>query len=206
MKVTRFVQSCLLVEEAGSRILIDPSVGEKDNLEKFGKLDAVLYTHEHGDHFDPELTKKFMEQGISVYANESTSKQIANKSNIVKDQKEFDIKGLKIRVLELPHCPMPDGSAGPQNVGYLINQKLFHPGDGINLEGLEVDNLAVPITGPDVSMRDAFDFLKQVKAKIGIPVHYDKLGANAEVYRTFASYFDFPFELKPLKQGESIEL
>lgn len=204
MKITRFTQSCLLIKDGGSRILIDPS--REDSGVDFDKLDAVLYTHEHGDHFDPALTKKFMEQDIPVYANASTSKQIEGKPNVVTDGQGLEIGSFKIKVIELPHCPMPDGSAGPQNTGYLINQKLFHPGDGKEIAGLKVDYLAVPITGPDISMRDAFDFLRQVGAKVGIPIHYDKLGANPEVYKTFAGYFDFPFELMPLKHGESIKI
>ncbi|MBI2592259.1 MBL fold metallo-hydrolase, partial [Candidatus Saccharibacteria bacterium] len=188
----------------GSRILIDPS--REDSGVDFDKLDAVLYTHEHGDHFDPALTKKFMEQGIAVYANPSTTKFIDGQPNIVKDGQEIAAGSFKIKVIELLHCPMPDGSEGPQNTGYLINEKLFHPGDGKELAGLKVDNLALPITGPDISMRDAFDFAKQVGAKIAIPIHYDKLGANPEVYKTFAGYFDFDFTLHPLAYGESIEI
>src|SRR3989344_2736749 len=148
MKITRFTQSCLLIEDNNSKILIDPSGEEKDNLEKFGKLDAILYTHEHGDHFDPELAQKFMERGIPVYANASTAKQMKSQPSVVNDGQEFKAGEMSIKVLELLHCPMPDGSAGPQNTGYLLNQKLFHPGDGKELDGLQVDNLAVPITGP----------------------------------------------------------
>ncbi len=205
MRITRFTQSCLLIEEGGSRIVIDPSGEEVSN--DFGKLDAILYTHEHGDHFDPQLTKKFMEQGIPVYANASTSKLIEGRPNVVQDGQEFKAGNFQIKVIELPHCPMPNGSAGPENVGYLINQKLFHPGDGKDLTGLQVDYLAVPITGPDVSMRDAFDFLRQVKAKVGIPIHYDKLGAKPDVYKTFAGYFpEFKFTIHPLAHGESLDI
>src|SRR3989344_8709203 len=205
MRITRFTQSCLLVEDGGSRILIDLS-GE-DSAVDFGKLDAVLYTHEHADHFDPALCKKFMWQGIAVYANASTAKQIEGQRNVVKDGQEFKAGSFQIKVIELPHCLMADGSPGPQNVGYLINAKLFHPGDGTELEGLQVDNLAVPITGPDVSMRDAFDFLRQVGAKVGVPIHYDKLGAKPEVYKIFAGYFpQFKFEIHPLSYGGSLEL
>ncbi|MBI2008915.1 MBL fold metallo-hydrolase [Candidatus Saccharibacteria bacterium] len=204
MKITRYTQSCLLIEDGGSKILIDPS-GE-DSAVDFGKLDGVLYTHEHGDHFDPALCKKFMEQGIAVYVNASTAKQIEGKPNVVKDGQEFSAGSFKIKVIELPHCPMPNGSAGPQNTGYLINQKLFHPGDGKELKGLQVNNLAVPITGPDISMRDAFDFLKQVDAKIGIPIHYDKLGANAGVYAEFAERLQMPFEIHALQNNESLKI
>ncbi len=205
MKITRFVQSCLLIEEQNTRILIDASSEEKDRA--FGKLDAVLYTHEHADHFDPELAAKFIADGVPVYANASTAKQIKGKVNEIKDGQVIKIGDFDIKVIELPHCPMPNGSYGPQNTGYLVNRKLFDPGDGKELVGLKVDNLVVPITGPDISMRDAFDFLRQVEAKVGIPVHYDKLGAKPEVYKTFAGFFpEFKFEIRPLKLGESTEI
>jgi len=97
MKITRFTQSCLLIEEAKARILIDPS-GE-DSVVDFGELDAVLYTHEHADHFDPTLCKKFMEQGIAVYVNASTAKQIEGRPNIVEDGQEFKAGSFKSKLL-----------------------------------------------------------------------------------------------------------
>src|SRR4051812_6667891 len=162
MKVTRYFQSCLLVEEGKARILIDPSGHEKDR--DFGRLDAVLYTHEHADHFDAEMAQTFVEQGIApVYANASTANLIKASKTVVKDGQQFDINGVKIKALELPHCLMVDGSKGPQNTGFVIDGKLFHPGDGKELKGLTIDTLAVPISGPDISLHDAFAFTQQVK-------------------------------------------
>lgn len=207
MKVTRYTQSCLLIEESSTRILIDASGDETGNFEAFGKLDAVLYTHEHGDHFNADLAQKFADSGVKLYANVSTAKQMKSPPNVVTDGQEFSVGELKIKTIELPHCLMPDGSAGPQNTGYLINDRLFDPGDGKELTGLQVDNLALPITGPDVSMKDAFAFASQLGAKTVIPIHYDKLGANPEVYATFAGYFDsLKFKFATLSNGESVEI
>jgi L-ascorbate metabolism protein UlaG (beta-lactamase superfamily) len=181
MKVTRYFQSCLLIEEGGARILIDPSGQEKERLGDFGQLDAVFYTHEHSDHFDAGMAQTFVEQGIApVYANASTAKQIKASKTEVKDGQEFDINELKIKAIELPHCLMVDGSTSVQNTGYLFDGKLFHPGDGYELDGLAVDTLAVPINGPDISLKDAYSFAMQVKAKQVIPIHYDYLGGNPD--------------------------
>ena len=208
MKITRYFQSCLLVEDGKARILIDPSGDDVDNFASFGKLDAVFYTHEHADHFDPELADKFMAAGVTTYANASTAQKMKYKPEVVTDAQPFEVNGAKIKVIELPHCLMPNGSEGPQNSGYLINEKLFIPGDGKELDDLSVEILALPITGPDVSMKDAFAFAKQVNAKEVVPIHYDKIGANPEVYATFAGYFpdDFTFKFHVLKQGESVEV
>jgi L-ascorbate metabolism protein UlaG (beta-lactamase superfamily) len=181
MKITRFFQSCLLIEDGGARILIDPSGQEKERMNDFGKLDAVFYTHEHSDHYDADLAKIFVEEGLApVYANASTAKLIQASKTEVSDGQEFDINGLKVKAIELPHCLMVDGSASVQNTGYLFNDKLFHPGDGSSLEGLEVETLAVPINGPDISLHDAYKFTMQVKAKQIIPIHYDYLGGNPD--------------------------
>jgi L-ascorbate metabolism protein UlaG (beta-lactamase superfamily) len=204
MKITRYFQSCLLVEDEGTRILIDPSGHEKDR--DFGDLSAVLYTHEHSDHFDAEMAQEFVEQGIApVYANASTAKLIKASKTVVKDGQEFDINSLNIKAVELPHCPMPDGSDGPQNTGYLVGKKLFHAGDGKELANLRVDILAAAMLGPDVSVRDTCDFAKQVSAKTVIPIHYDSFSAKPDFFVSVTGWFKMPFQVRPLEIGESAQ-
>ncbi|HZZ76635.1 MAG TPA: MBL fold metallo-hydrolase [Puia sp.] len=205
MRVTRYFQSCILIEDGSVRVLVDPSGQEWDRMKDWGKLDAIFYTHEHGDHFDAEMAKTVVEQGIApVYANASTAKLIKASKTEVSDGQEFDIKGMKIKAAELPHCLMVDGSEGPQNTGYLFNGQLFHPGDGVVLDGLTVENLALPIAGPDISLKDAFDFAIKTKAKKVIPIHYDYLGGNPDFFDSFANKHGI--ETQGLKIGESAEI
>lgn len=204
MKLTRYFQSCLMVEDSGARVLIDPSAQDAKNFDKFGKLDAVLYTHEHGDHFDPELAEKFAAAGVKLYANASTAKQMKTQPTIVADSQSIEVSGLKIQAKELPHCLMVDGSTSVQNTGYLLNEKLFHPGDGANLAGLSVEVLAVPLNGPDISLHDAYAFTMQVGAKQVVPIHYDFLGGNPDfLARTLT---EKGVKTHTLKRGESVEV
>ena len=53
MRITRFVQSCLLIETKGKRILIDPGeiFFEESLLTDYWKnIDILLVTHKHSDH------------------------------------------------------------------------------------------------------------------------------------------------------------
>lgn len=211
MKVTKYEQSCLLIEQDGTRILIDPGFPftNKHKITELGKLDAVFLTHEHPDHFDQKACEKLMatDQAHKIHVNESTDKLLDTPHKIVvKDKDTIKVGKFEVKVIELPHCLMPDGSEGPQNVGYLINDIFFHPGDGIDLSGLSVKYLALPITGPDVSPKDAFAFAKQVSAEKALAIHYDTWGAFPDYYQDRANATGQPFELVILEPGQSIEI
>lgn len=205
MKITRYFQSCLLIEEGAARLLIDPSGQEATRLAEFGKLDAVFYTHEHGDHFNAEVAQQLAANGAKIYANGATAKKMTTPPEIVNDGQEFDVGGVKVKAVELPHCLMWDGSAGPQHTGYLVAGRLFHSGDGAKLEGLSAEIAAIPIAGPDISLKDAFDFVAQLAAKTVVPVHYDYFGIKPEVFAELARG-QFGIDAKVLAAGQTVEL
>jgi L-ascorbate metabolism protein UlaG (beta-lactamase superfamily) len=204
MKITRYFQSCLLIEEGAARFIIDPSGQESTRLNEFGKLDAVIYTHEHSDHFDADVAQQLSANGAKLYANASTAKQMKSPPTIVEDGMEFEVGGIKIKAYELPHCLMWDGTQGPQNTGYLIADKFFHPGDGKQLEGLSVSGLGLPINGPDISLMDAFNFAKQLSSKEIIPIHYDYLGGNTKVLADVGKGMGLNFHVVDV--AESVEI
>ena len=207
MKITKFEQSCLLVEEGDSKLLIDPGTPftNKHQISELGILDAVLITHEHADHFDASLCNNIPTH-TDVYVNEGTSKQLSRQVKIVSDSELINAGNFSIKVIELPHCLMVDGNKGPQNVGYLINDKLFHPGDGAELKGLSIEILALPITGPDVSPKEAFQFARQVSADKALAIHYDTFGADPDYYKDRAEATNQPFDLIVLSPGQSIDI
>ncbi len=209
MKVTKFPQSCLLIERGQKKLVIDPGVQflSTHSVDELKGVGAVLYTHQHSDHYDPSIAQTLLARGVLIFANSSTAQLIgAEKVTIVNDGDSFIAGGFEVIARELPHCLLPDGSEGPQNTGYVIEGVLFHPGDGKELEGLQVDNLALPITGPDISILDAINFAKQVGTKVAIPIHYTAIPADPHIFAAYAGKARADFEVRVLADGESTEL
>jgi L-ascorbate metabolism protein UlaG (beta-lactamase superfamily) len=128
--------------------------------------------------------------------------------NIVKPNEEFKIGHFKIKPISLPHCKMlwcgicndkisgenitldkkckihpneePKQVDGPPNTGFLINKMFFHPGDGIELKGLKIDNASIPITGPTIDYKRAWDLANTLGAKRIIPMHYSNPAFKAD--------------------------
>ncbi len=212
MKVTKYPQSCLLIEKDGKRLLIDPGsfVSASMKPEDLLPLDVILITHEHSDHVDPGLLKNLTLAGnIPVIANRSTKNLLGEVvTNIMVDQEELVVAGFRITARELAHCLMLDGSPGPDNTGYVIDGVFFHPGDGKEIDNLTVETAAIPIFGPDISLKDAYDFSKSLACKKVIPIHNDVVNMNPEAYAKFAAMMglSLPFEIITLQNGGSAEV
>ncbi len=209
MKITRYPQSCLLLEKNGKRILIDPGnfVAEKYKVKNFLPLDGVLITHRHADHADPDFISELTNAGVTIIANRDTTELLGEVvSEIIDDGGEFELGGFKIRAHELAHCLMVDGSNGPQNTGYIIDEAFFHPGDGVKTVGVEVQAAAIPIAGPDVSPHDAYAFIQTLGAQTVIPVHYDYFVNDPAFFKQTVARFNKEINVAVLKDGESIDV
>lgn len=208
MKVTKYPQSCLLLEKNQTRVVIDPG-GEftkKYTAEELGKLDAVLYTHRHADHFDPQLVEGFLQNAVPLFANKETAALIEGESTIVNDGDEFRVGDFSFKARELPHNLDVNGAAGPQNTGYIVDGVFFHPGDGIEIENMSVETVAAPMAGAGISPKAVFEFLESIQAQRVIPIHNDIWTANIERMLAKTRTFNLPYEWIVLEHGESAEL
>ncbi len=209
MKVTKYPQSCLVIEDNSKRLIIDPGsfVSAKYKVTDLLPVDGILITHEHADHADPALLQALVGQAQTpVVSNQGTRDTLGEVvSQVVKDQEEFELAGFKIKARELPHCLMVDGSPGPQNTGFVIDSVFFHPGDGIAIEDLKVDKAAVPIVGPDISPHDVHSFIRQVGCSKVIPIHYDYFPNDPEFMAKMLGG-DSGLQFVVLANGESADV
>jgi L-ascorbate metabolism protein UlaG (beta-lactamase superfamily) len=207
MKVTKYPQSCLLLEKDGKRIVIDPGnfFAERYSLNDLGSLDAVLYTHRHKDHADVDLFEQVKTAGIPSYGNADVRQTLGEEIIQVNDGKPFQVAGFDILPHDIEHFRSFPEQELPQNTGYIIDGNFFHPGDGRENNGVHVDHFAAAIAGP-FKFDHVLEFIKSVGAKKVIPIHY----TNQELYPVnpaeFVELAKGTAEIIFLEDGQSTEL
>ena len=201
MRLTKFEQSGFILEtDKGFRLAFD--IGNKTSLEKLNgvKVDAVLISHIHGDHFCKENINTLSPRNIFV---PNSCKQEIDKDRsffdivphiwmIQESEEEFiDPNNISFRVFSVDHGPNLSAPI-QENFGFLItadNQTIYFAGDmfyesGIDVSNLEVDIALLPVgTFYTFGPEEAVAFAKKFK-KIGkiIPMHYEKTPETREQF------------------------
>ncbi|MBB1497543.1 MBL fold metallo-hydrolase [Paracoccus sp. MC1862] len=73
--LTPFEHASLMLTLGGQRILVDP-VGDAGQYAAAGTPTAVLVTHEHGDHFDPDTLAAIVTEGVALVVNPAVAEKL----------------------------------------------------------------------------------------------------------------------------------
>lgn len=211
MEITKYPQSCLLIEKNSKNILVDPGnfTAQKYNVSDFPEIDAIFLTHRHPDHVDEALIKGFLSRkDIPVVANADTKAAFPDLvTQLMIDKEELEVAGIRVEARDLPHVLMVDGSAGPPNTEYVFDGVFFHPGDGVEINNLKVRTVAAPIAGPDLSLYDAYNFIANTGAEQVIPIHYSIFSDDKPAFATTLLAQPLPeVDIIVLENGTSVLL
>jgi L-ascorbate metabolism protein UlaG (beta-lactamase superfamily) len=173
MRVTKFVHSCLLVETQDLTVLIDPGNFTWEshllNINKLPPLSHIVVTHEHPDHYNQQalyaICQKFP-QAMLITNNDLAVKiaelKLPNPLHAGSDG--------GLLVFEAVHEPLPLKTPIVANIGIHVADKLTYPGDSYSFEHSR-KILALPLTGPFASYKQALDVIVKHKPKIVLPLH-----------------------------------
>jgi L-ascorbate metabolism protein UlaG (beta-lactamase superfamily) len=175
MKITKYNHSCMLIEEHNTRILTDPG-GTYFSIPELEKIDMILITHEHPDHYDMEAIKKILNRSPAarIYTNKGVGAQLDKariKHNLLEDGGSVTDSGIKIEAFGSVHATILSGLPQVANTGYMISGRFFHPGDAFTVPPNGVEVLALPIAAPWQRLAEAVDYVIKVKPKLCFPVH-----------------------------------
>ena len=215
MRVTKYPQSAILIEKyKGKRILIDPGsycYGENFTPNDWGKIDILLITHTHSDHCIPEAIKIIKQNNpdLVILSNFEVKGKLVLENihcKILEPDEIRQVGDIRIKGIKSIHGELPSGKPEPDVIGFLIDNKLYHPGDTIYLEQKQkAEVIFVPICGTVVmNFQEAAKFSKEINPKLTIPIHYDNPDYPVDV-NDFIKEMN-GYDIKALKNGESIEI
>jgi L-ascorbate metabolism protein UlaG (beta-lactamase superfamily) len=178
MTITKLGHCCLLIEVKGKRILTDPGMFSIEAHLKADRLDYILFTHEHGDHFHLDSLKQVLQNNptAKIYANVSVGDLLENEEipyTLLEDGESAELgEDLSIKGIGKKHAVIHSSIPQSDNLGYFIDGRLFYPGDALTVpENEKVEILALPVGGPWLKFGEALDYAIHVKPKTAFPVH-----------------------------------
>ncbi len=219
MTIKKYLHSCVVIEDGGRRLLFDPGafvfLEGKMQPEDIGPVDVVLITHTHPDHYFPDALKKlYALKPYTLLVSEGTAKTmetdgLAIPVQIIKSADVLEVEGFSVRTFDVPHEKIP--MACPHNMGYKINDVVYHPGDSYvvpeNLGNVKV--LMLPNGGPWSTTPQSVHFAETIKPEIAVPIH-DGMHKDFWLERLNASVDGWMkergIECKILGMGDSIQI
>lgn len=185
MKITKYNQSCLLIETNNKRILVDPGkIGYDESLlDEWKNINYILVTHRHSDHCNYEAINTIIKRDkAKLY----TTKEVVDNiglinATIVKQGDIINLGNIKIEVTKAIHgfniAMKTNGGEIFENVGYIIddgNKRLYTTSDTIIFNAdYKCDILCMPFNGNGLTMGivEGTMFAKDINPELLIPVH-----------------------------------
>ncbi len=207
MKITKYEHACVVVEDKGQLLVIDPGVYSK-SFQVSGNIAGVVVTHFHSDHFDPEVLSKIKQQNpdVQIYSVGQVASEVPDLSvRVVKAGDSLKAGPFELKFYGGQHELFAD----TENIAVLVNSTLLHPGDSYTKPEVPVKVLAAPASAPWLRVTEATEYIKDIKASKVFPIHNALLSEIGESihYRILSEAAQsVGSEWQVLKPGESLEI
>lgn len=209
MKLTKYGHACARLEKNGRVLVIDPGAFTEGPV--LDGADAVLITHEHFDHVDVKRLES-ASADLEIWTCEATAAELAGvpgKVHVVRHGDDFQTAGFDVKVFGEWHAKNHPDVPIVQNVGFMIDDEVFYPGDALTVPGVDVPTLLVPTNAPWLKLLETIDYLRTIRPARAYSTHdglINDIGLmlvdNFLKQESDKQHAD----MRRLKVGESVEL
>jgi L-ascorbate metabolism protein UlaG (beta-lactamase superfamily) len=176
VKLTKHEHACVVLEKDGARFVIDPGAFSQNATDIISGADAILITHEHADHVHEGAVNEALgaRPELAVYAPAAMAGMFsahAGQFTPVAAGDEFTIGDFTISVHGFDHAVIHPDIPVIANVGYLIDESVYHPGDAYFVPEASVTTLLLPTSGPWMKLGEAADYVRAVRPQHMLSIH-----------------------------------
>jgi len=174
MRLTKYEHACFTVEKDGKLLVVDPG-GWTTDLGSPENVVAIVVTHEHPDHFDVSALGALIAHNPDavIYAHENITRQFGDTlpHQAVAAGDAVTAGPFGLRFFGGEHAVIHPDMPIVANLGVMVNDSLYYPGDSFALPDRPVQTLALPAAAPWMKISEAMDFCKQIDADFVFPTH-----------------------------------
>lgn len=214
MKFTKLEHSGCIIENNGQKIICDP-VEFEHKLPGIENVMAIIITHKHGDHFQPEKIERIIAKNpnVRIFAPQDfeITEIAGHPIEKVAARVEWDIGSFNLKFFGKDHAPIVPGKIPCANIGVVVNDKIINPGDSFDLPSStsNPELLMVPSAAPWCKVPEGMEYIKTARPKIAVPAHnavLSKLGNDFNNNWLKVACDETGTRLAALEAGESVEI
>ncbi len=171
MRITKLEHSGLAFEKDGQTLIVDPVEFTKQ-LPIFQNVVAIIITHKHSDHFQPNVIDKIISSNpeAKIFTTEDTAPSIVN-DTIVRAGDSYNVGSFKLNFFGRDHAAIVPGQVPCMNIGVVVDDVFVNPGDSFDLPGMAAKFLFVPTAAPWLKIVESMEYIERAKPEVVIPVH-----------------------------------
>lgn len=175
MELTKYTHACVRLDDGDRALVIDPGVFSELDAALDG-ADAVLITHEHADHVSTERLAAALtaDPRLQVWAPLGVVETLDEFGDQVVDVdpgETFEAAGFRVQTFGGQHAVIHPAIPVIANVGFLINESVYHPGDSFAVPSAPVQTLLLPTHAPWNKVSEVIDFAIAVRAPQAFQIH-----------------------------------
>ena len=182
MKLTKFQHACFVVEKDGTSVVVDPGKFTHDFIMP-KHVAAVFITHNHPDHLDNQLVITILRENPKaiLLAHESILADFKNENTqAINAGETVDAGGINLQFVGGTHEPIDVTIPTPANIGIIIENHLYYPGDSYFVPTQPTKELLLPISAPWLTIAKAMDVVRAIKPTHVFPTHDAILSADGQ--------------------------